>query len=511
MVLRSTLNRVKIIVFPFVLLMTSLHITAQGQMASYVAWKPDGSMLAIGSGSTVQILNAATLQTLNTFTGLAEQVTAPSWSSDGNRLAIANGRSVQVWQNPWNASPQLITTFTYNVGYINSIAWSPGSDRIASVNGSVTTVWNPTNSQIIYSVESHRDYVFDVTWSPDGSQFITTSIDRTIKLWNAANGTLLSTMLMVTSFSLPVPDDRASVFSPSWNSDGTKLVIGASDSTVRILDRVSFNSAEAMSTGNDINVLKGHAGPVWSVDWRPTSNQVASGGEDGTVRIWNSTTGEQLQTIQVGHSVVSLAWSPDGSKIAYGGESGTVQITPVSGDPTPTATPTPTPTPSYNCPCNIFGSTVPANPSWNDSSAVTLGMRFRSSVAGQVTGVRFYKGTGNTGTHTGQLWSNTGTLLGSVTFSGETSSGWQQATFSTPINISANTTYVVSYHAPVGRYSVDRPALVSAVNNPPLKALADDEDGANGVYRYGASGLFPNTAPTTSTNYWVDVIFVPAS
>jgi Tol biopolymer transport system component len=331
MVLRSTLNRVSFITFLFVLLITSLHITAQGQTASYVTWKPDGNMLAIASGSTVQILNATTMQALNTFAGLAEQVTAPSWSLDGNRLAIANGRSVQVWQNPWNANPQLITTFTYNVGYINSIAWSPGSDRIASVNGSVTTVWNPTNGQIIYSVESHRDYVFDVTWSPDGSQFVTTSIDRTIKLWNAANGTLLSTMLMVTSFSLPVPDDRASVFSPSWKSDGTKLVIGASDSTVRILDRISFNSAEAMSTGNDINVLKGHEGPVWSVDWSPTSNQVASGGEDGTVRIWDVNTGAQLQVIQGVGSVASLEWSPDGSKIAYASEGGPIQIVSAPG------------------------------------------------------------------------------------------------------------------------------------------------------------------------------------
>jgi WD40 repeat protein len=175
---------------------------------------------------------------------------------------------------------------------------------------------------------------------------------------------------------------------------------------------------------------------------------------------------------------------------------------------TPTDTPTATSTPSFNCPCTVFGDSTPATPVWPDPDAVELGMRFRASVSGQVTGVRFYKGAGNSGTHTGRLWTNAGVLLGTVTFSGETSSGWQQATFSTPITISANTTYVVSYHTPAGHYAIDRPFFDNAVDNPPLRALANGEGGSNSVYAYGAGGVFPiNTFETT--NYWVDVIFVP--
>src|SRR6476659_9253346 len=69
----------------------------------------------------------------------------------------------------------------------------------------------------------------------------------------------------------------------------------------------------------------------------------------------------------------------------------------------------------------------------NDTSSVTLGLTFYSDVPGSVTAVRFYKGLQNTGVHVGNLWSNTGAKLASVTFSGETSSGWQQATFSSPV------------------------------------------------------------------------------
>src|SRR6185437_1597249 len=50
------------------------------------------------------------------------------------------------------------------------------------------------------------------------------------------------------------------------------------------------------------------------------------------------------------------------------------------------------------CPCSIWNnSTLPGTPSANDSSAVELGMRFRTDVNGFITGIRFYKGSGNTG------------------------------------------------------------------------------------------------------------------
>ena len=158
------------------------------------------------------------------------------------------------------------------------------------------------------------------------------------------------------------------------------------------------------------------------------------------------------------------------------------------------------------CPCSVFSATsVPSTVTVNDANAVELGMKFRSDVAGTVTGVRFYKGSSNTGTHTGHLWSASGTLLASVTFSGETASGWQQATFSSPVAITANTTYVVSYQAPNGFYSANGGYFSSAADTPPLHGLASGTDGSNGVYSYGATA-FPNNS-YNNTNYWVDVIF----
>jgi hypothetical protein len=158
------------------------------------------------------------------------------------------------------------------------------------------------------------------------------------------------------------------------------------------------------------------------------------------------------------------------------------------------------------CPCTVFNATsVPATVSTADDNAVEVGMKFRSDVAGTVTGVRFYKGSANTGTHTGHLWSAAGTLLASVTFTGETASGWQQASFSSPVAITANTTYVVSYFAPNGSYSSNSGYFSSAADKAPLHGLASGTEGPNGVYRYGATA-FP-TDSFNNTNYWVDAMF----
>ncbi len=93
-------------------------------------------------------------------------------------------------------------------------------------------------------------------------------------------------------------------------------------------------------------------------------------------------------------------------------------------------------------------------------------MKFHADVAGYVTGVRFYKGPRNNGTHVGSLWSATGTRLARATFTGETTTGWQEVTFDTPVAVTADTTYVASYFAPGGGYGVDTGYFPSAYVEP---------------------------------------------
>lgn len=161
------------------------------------------------------------------------------------------------------------------------------------------------------------------------------------------------------------------------------------------------------------------------------------------------------------------------------------------------------------CPCSIWpSSATPSVASAGDASSVNLGVEFTPSVNGWISGIRFYKGSGNTGTHIGALWTTSGSLLGQVTFTGESASGWQQATFSAPIPVTAGTTYIASYLAPNGGYSVDSGYFSSTgVTNGPLTAPQSSAVTlGNGLYGYSGSLAFPGNS-YNATNYWVDVVF----
>ncbi|MEK7152786.1 MAG: DUF4082 domain-containing protein, partial [Patescibacteria group bacterium] len=81
--------------------------------------------------------------------------------------------------------------------------------------------------------------------------------------------------------------------------------------------------------------------------------------------------------------------------------------------------------------------------------------------------------------------------------------------FASPVAISAETTYVASYHTNAGFYSVDIDYFeFTGVSNGSLHMLRDGDDGGNGVFVYAAGTTFP-TQPFNSANYWVDVVFAP--
>jgi hypothetical protein len=122
-------------------------------------------------------------------------------------------------------------------------------------------------------------------------------------------------------------------------------------------------------------------------------------------------------------------------------------------------------------------------------------------VAGQITAVRFWKNSSETGTHTGRIWSATGQLLASVTFVNETASGWQQQTLAAPLAIAANTTYVITVNAGNTFYVATNNGLASQVVNGDLRSVV----GNNG--RYGPPGQFP-TNSWLNTNYFRDIVFV---
>ncbi len=166
---------------------------------------------------------------------------------------------------------------------------------------------------------------------------------------------------------------------------------------------------------------------------------------------------------------------------------------------------------------SIWGTsyTPSVNSDYDGSKGQTfeLGVQFESNVAGLVSGVLFYKQNGTTGTNVAHLWSSTGTLLASATFTNETSSGWQEVSFSSPVAILANTIYTVSYDtgSPLFYYESEYFAKGGVTNGNLTAPQSTTINGVvrdNGVYNYG--GDFP-IASQYWANFWVDVAFSPST
>jgi hypothetical protein len=158
------------------------------------------------------------------------------------------------------------------------------------------------------------------------------------------------------------------------------------------------------------------------------------------------------------------------------------------------------------CPCTIWPDVAPSGASdGDDSSPNNIGVEFQAASNGTISGIRFYKEPDDTGTHTGTLWTAGGTELATGTFTNEPTEGWAELDFSTPVPVTAGTTYVASYHTGTGHYAFTSGGLASAVTNGPLTALA-----GGGVYAYGSSNTFP-TNTYDASNFWVDVVFTTTS
>jgi methionine-rich copper-binding protein CopC len=480
------------------------------------------------------------------------------WTSTGTRLGTAtfSGESASGWQQASFATPIQITADTT---YVASYTAPAGRYAVnenyftaaATTAGPLTALREGTDgSNGVYassagafpsSTYRSSNYWVDVAFMPASSTPDTTppTVTAVLPTDGATDVAAGSTVRATFSEAVTSTSITMSLTGPSGPIAGTRTYDPATRS-------VTFSPASALagSTTYTASVSGGQdaaGNTMLPVTWVFTTAAPPPAdttpptvtGRTPAVGATGVSTGSTVTTtfseaLQAGTAVVGLA-GPSGAvagATSYNATTRTVTFTPaaaLAGTTTYTATVsgakdvagntmspvtwtfTTAAPPSSGCPCTLWPSTAtPAVIADPDNGAVELGVKFRTTQAGRVTAIRFYKGAANTGTHTGSLWNAAGTRLGTVTFTGESASGWQQATFAAPIAVSANTTYVASYFAPVGRYSVNENYFTSATTRGPLTALQNGTDGANGVYRYGASG-FPNSS-YASSNYWVDVV-----
>ncbi|KAG9122600.1 hypothetical protein FRC07_000960 [Ceratobasidium sp. 392] len=196
---------------------------------------------------------------------------------------------------------------------VYSLAFSPDGLQITSGSHDKTIrVWNAHNGTLIAGpFEGHTDSVRSVTFSPDGRYVASGSRDRTIRVWDAQTGSAVGN---------PFQGHTRIVWSVAYSPDGNRIASGSGDHTICVWD---------VCTGRIIvGPLSGHTDGVRSVAYSPDGTSIASGSDDRTIHVWNSWTGDLLINWFMGHTghVRSVAYSPDGDRIVSNSSDGTVCI-----------------------------------------------------------------------------------------------------------------------------------------------------------------------------------------
>lgn len=166
-------------------------------------------------------------------------------------------------------------------------------------------------------------------------------------------------------------------------------------------------------------------------------------------------------------------------------------------------------------PVTLFGTGTPQTPIDSDPNSVTLGVQFRSSQAGTIKGVRFYRASRSSTGYAGGIYDgSSGARLATTSVTSEPCASmpcWEELDFTTPLSIAANKTYIAAYFVKGGHYAGDVNGLANQVTSGPLIAPANSQAaGGNGVYHYGTSLARPDSTYQAS-NYWVDVSFTPTA
>jgi len=516
---------------------------------------PTVTILTPASGGTIS-LGTPTLIT-GTASDVGGHVAVVEVSSDGGTTwhpATGSTNWTYTWMSPQAGTETIMCRASDDSGNLAS----PVSGPTFTVVGSVGTLWpgtaipNVIDSGPDNSVELGVKFRSDISGYVTGVRFYKASANTGTHVGNlwTSSGTRLATATFTSetssgwqqvNFSTPVNITSNTIYVASCHvptghyseDDGYFEPAGVDNPPLHAPSSTEAGMAGGLGVGNDVYAYGANstfptnvwdAGNYWVdvvfatntsapvitttllpngiVDSSYSATLAASGGK--TPYTWSINSGKLPSGLTLNTATGAINGTPTNA--------GTFSFTAkVSDAGTPAKTATNELSITISPLASLFtiwpGSATPVVADDGPDSPVELGVKFRSDVAGAITGIRFYKAAANTGTHVANLWSTNGTLLASAMFTNESASGWQLVNFGTPVSIKSNIVYLASYHCNIGHYSEDDNFFASTgVDNPPLHALANGEAGGNGVYGYGASSSFP-TNTYLSANYWVDVTF----
>ncbi|KAH7558833.1 hypothetical protein BM1_04970 [Bipolaris maydis] len=325
-----------------------LTLRDHDEAVSSVAFSHNSSRVVSGShDTTAKIWDTNSGACLLTFRGHSKYVCSVAFSYDSSWIASGSGDfTVKIWNSNngeciqklehggtvrsvmvWDLNEgQPLKTFGDVDNDFKSVFFSHDCTRVALITSDLEesniSVLDLDTGEWLKTLRVQDSAVHSVTFSRNSTQLISGSISGSIKIWDVTTGECLRTY----------KGDSLRVISMAFSHDSAHLVSGSDDGTIRIWDAISIAS---------LRTPRNHNVEVRSLDFSPDSALLASAFSNDTIKIWHVSSGKCLQTLKyhdykgienkdIKHEISSMTFSHDSILLASGSQDGVIKIWNVS-------------------------------------------------------------------------------------------------------------------------------------------------------------------------------------
>ena len=303
-----------------------------GEYVNAVAFSPDGQYLATGSDDPagyIQIWSISTGQRVKVIPGHGDEVLSLTYSRDGQQLLSSSyDKTARLWDVE---SGQEIRKFVGHTWWVWSAMFSPNEQQIVTAGqDGIVIVWDVKTDQRTPAFTGHQGPVFCASFSPDGKQVASAGYDRRLLLWKPADLIPIDFKNLTQSGDVRSNVDfkafeghTDAVRSAVFSDDGTLLLSGSQDNTVRVWE---------IATGQMLRTFRGHGGRVQAAVFLPKGDRILSASHDQTVREWSIDKYEEIRTLQGvvlnGHTdaVLDATFSADQTQIVTASRDRTARL-----------------------------------------------------------------------------------------------------------------------------------------------------------------------------------------
>ena len=264
----------------------------------------------------VEVWNLNNYESIQTLQSQSYNISLIDISRNGKYLATGSGEKII---KVWDINTGLyLQSLSGHLSEINAITFSNTNKILATASVDRTVkIWNITTGKCLKTLQGRADFVHSAILSNDNRTVISGS-QHSINFWDISSQQCISTFFETKDWlsSLIVSqDEKTNACANISNEDNFIRVWQIDDLNISLNQNKNQNKNQSNQRPNKI--LKGHEDNIWSIAFNPNGTKIVSGSSDRTVKIWNTQTGQCLKTF-LGHNrpVLSVSFSPDGNTVA---------------------------------------------------------------------------------------------------------------------------------------------------------------------------------------------------